>query len=107
MMINQRPPGRRVPPLLINNKLFIIACLVLSIPGSQAMDMMMYMSFWKGDQLYWLSRHFESNTDGEYATGLIVTFIFGLVIEALIWMRNFIYLKSQISAIRATEALNR
>ena len=99
-MINQRPC---IPKKLL---LLITVCLALLIPSSQAM-MMMPMFFWKGDNLYWLSRHIESTTAGEYAAGLIVTFLFGMVIEALIWMRNFIYLKSQISAIRATEALNR
>ena len=101
-MINQRP----WTPLR-HKKLLITVCLALLFPRSNAMDMMMPMSFWKGDDLYWLSRHIESTTAGEYAAGLIVTFLFGLVIEALIWMRNFVYLKSQISAIRATEALNR
>ena len=98
-MINQRP---WIPKKL----LLITVCLALLIPSSHAM-MMMPMFFWKGDNLYWLSRYIESTTPGEYAAGLIVTFLFGMVIEALIWMRNFIYLKSQISAIRATEALNR
>ena len=104
-MIGKSPPQVQ----LSRNRLLIIsACLTLLImPGARAMDMMMYMSFWKGEELYWLSRHIESKTTGEYAAGLVVTFIFGLVIEALTWMRNFIYLKSQISAIKATEALNR
>ena len=79
---------------------------ILIIPCSNAMGMMMYMSFWKGEKLYWLSRHYESDSAGEYAGGLVVTFLFGLVIEALIWMRNFVYIKSQVNAIKATEALN-
>ena len=74
------------------------------------MSMMMPMYFWSGweePEIYWLSRHIESTSAGEYAAGLIVTFLFGLVLQALNWMRNFVYIKSQISAIRATEALNR
>ena len=63
------------------------------------MKMMMPMYFWKGKELYWLSRHFESTTAGEYAAGLIVTFLAGLVIQALSWMRNYVYIKSQIRAI--------
>ena len=74
------------------------------------MMMMMPMYFWTGweeGELYWLSRHIETKSNGEYAAGLIVTFLLGLVLQALSWMRNFVYIKSQISAIRATEALNR
>ena len=68
------------------------------------------MYFWTGyedGEIYWLSRHIETTGAGGYAAGLIVMFLLGLVLQALNWMRNFVYIKSQISAIRATEALNR
>ena len=71
------------------------------------MMMMMPMYFWKGNDLYWLSRYIETDSAGGYAAGLIVVFAFGIILEAVTWMRNFVYIKSQISAIRATEALNR
>ena len=82
----------------------LIATAILA-PCSKAsmddmnMDMMMPMYFWKGEKLYWLSRHLQSTTAGEYAAGLIVTFLFGLVLQALNWMRNYVYIKSQIRAV--------
>ena len=92
--------------------LTLISLLVAAsfVPSTKAMDMMMPMYFWTGwedGEIYWLSRHLKTTSSGEYAAGLIVTFLLGLVIQCLSWMRNFIYIKSQISAIRATEALNR
>ena len=90
----------------------MISLLVAAIlvPSTSAMKMMMPMYFWTGHEdaeFYWLSRHIETTGAGGYAAGLIVTFLLGLVLQALNWMRNFVYIKSQISAIRATEALNR
>lgn len=86
--------------------LSVLLLLSMIVQESKAM-MMMPMYFWKGTELTWLWYHLDSSTPGEYAGGLIVVFLVGVVIEAVTWMRNFVYIKSQISAIRATEELNR
>jgi len=93
---------------LLRPALSVLLLLSMIAQESNAMMMMMMpMYFWKGTELTWLWYHLDSKTSGEYAGGLIVVFLVGVVIEAVTWMRNFVYIKSQISAIRATEELNR
>ena len=74
------------------------------------MDMMMPMYFWSGydvNELYWLFKDIKTENSGDYACGLIVVFLFGVLIEGITYLRNFLYIRSQINAIRNTEALNR
>ena len=57
----------------------LLVATALLASSTNAM-MMMPMYFWKGEELYWLSRYIESTDSGEYAAGLIVTFLLGLVL---------------------------
>ena len=78
--------------------------------GDMDMDMpMMMMPMWfsSGNDIYWLFRELHSTTSGQFAGGMIVTFIIGVGIEALTYLRNYVYIRSQITAIRKTEQLNR
>ena len=69
---------------------------------------MMPMWFWSGyDGLYWLSKTTETKNSAAYAGGLVCIFVFGIILEGITWLRNYVYIKSQVSAIKATEALNR
>ena len=58
------------------------------------MDMGMYMYFWTGNQLTWLFYNAESTTGAQYFGGLICTFLVGVLIEALTYLRNYVYIKS-------------
>ena len=69
--------------------------------------MMMYMYFWTGTKLNWLFYSAESETGGQYFAGLLCTFILGLLIEGLTYLRNYIYIKSQTTAIERTIELNK
>ena len=71
------------------------------------MNMMMYMSFWHGNKLTWLIHGVDSTNGGQYTGGLIVSFLLAFSVEALVYLRNFTYIKSQIHAIKRTEELNR
>ena len=74
------------------------------------MDMPMPMYFWSGyedNELYWLFGGLKTENSGDYAGGLIIVFLFGVLIEGITYLRNFLYIRSQINAIRNTEALNR
>mmetsp|Transcript_1045 Transcript_1045/g.1593 ORF Transcript_1045/g.1593 Transcript_1045/m.1593 type:complete len:155 (-) Transcript_1045:28-492(-) len=75
--------------------------------GMDKMSMMMPMSFWSGTDLTWLINGWDSTNAGQYTGGLIVTFIVALVLESLVYLRNYTYIKAQIAAIRKTEDLNR
>lgn len=82
------------------------------MPGDMPMPpmppmMMMYMYYWKGTELYWLFEGAESTTAGQYAGGLIVVFLFGIMLEGVTYLRNFVYIKAQIHAIKRTEELNK
>lgn len=69
--------------------------------------MMMPMWFWKGTDLTWLIHGVESKTGGQYAGGLVVTFILAVLLEGIVYVRNSTYAKAQIAAIKKTEQLNR
>ena len=69
------------------------------MPG---MMMMMPMYFWSGNSLTWLIHGWDSTTGGSYFAGLLVSFILGFTIEALTYVRNYIYIKSQTAAIERT-----
>jgi len=71
--------------------------------GDMKMMMMMPMWFWTGNDVYWLFKELHSTTNGEFAGGMIVTFIIGIGIEAITYLRNYVYIRSQITAIRKTE----
>ena len=72
------------------------------------MPMTMPMWFWSGyDGLYWLSKDIKTRESAGYAGGLVCIFAFGIILEGITWLRNYVYIKSQVSAIKATEALNR
>ena len=73
------------------------------------MKMMMPMSFWKGydTELTWLVREWTTTTSGQYAGGLIVSFLLAVLLELLIYLRNLLYARAQIAAIKKTEQLNR
>ena len=74
------------------------------------MDMMnmMPMYFWKGtDGLTWLFYRWESTTTGQYAGGLIAMFMLGITLEGLTYLRNAVYIKAQLQAIKKTQELNR
>ena len=71
------------------------------------MDMTMYMHFWHGKQLTWLIPGWDSSSSGQYAGGLIVCFVLGVLVEGLMYFRNYTYIKAQIHAIKRTEELNR
>ena len=71
------------------------------------MMMMMPMYFWKGNEMTWLFHGVDSSTAGQYAGGLIVVLLLGIVLEGLTYLRNYIYVKEQSKAIKKTEELNR
>ena len=77
------------------------------MPPMPKMDMMMYMSFWSGTNLTWVYYRIQSDGTGSYILGLIITFLLAILLEGLTYLRNFVYLRSQLAAIRNTEALNR
>ena len=71
------------------------------------MKMMMPMWFWSGTNLTWVYYRIKSDSSATYACGLIITFLLAILLEGLTYLRNFVYLRSQLAAIRNTEALNR
>ena len=71
------------------------------------MKMMMYMSFWGGTDLRWVYYRIHSSDTATYVGGLIITFFLSILLEGLTYLRNYVYMKSQLAAIRNTEALNR
>jgi len=61
------------------------------------MDMMMPMHFWSGyteNSLTWLFRDVTSDSTGDYIGGLILVFFFGILIEGVTYLRNFVYIRS-------------
>ena len=54
----------------------------------------MYMYFWTGTQLTWLFYNAESTSGGQYFAGLLCTFLVGVLIEALTYLRNYVYIRS-------------
>ena len=63
------------------------------------MDMMMPMHWWSGyeeNTLYWLFKDVKSESSASYAAGLIIIFIFGILLEAITYLRNYVYIRSQI-----------
>ena len=62
--------------------------------GGGDMDMMMYMNFWHGNQVTWLIHGVDSTNNTQYAGGLIITFLLAFAVEALMYLRNFTYIKS-------------
>ena len=72
------------------------------------MMMMMYMWFWSDaeKELNWLFKNVVSDSGGEYFAGLLVTFLLAIVLEGITFARNYIYMKEQVKAIRASEELN-
>ena len=77
------------------------------MPPMPKMDMMMPMAFWSGTKLTWVYYRIQSTDAGNYTLGLIITFLLAILLEGLTYLRNFVYLRSQLAAIRNTEALNR
>jgi len=58
------------------------------------MPMMMYMSFWKGPEVTWLIHGVHSTNSGQYAGGLIVSFLLAVFLECLVYLRNLTYAKA-------------
>ena len=82
----------------------------MPMPGPMPMPdmpMMMYMSFWSGTDLTWVYYRIKSSDTGTYVLGLIITYLLSILLEGLTYLRNFVYMRSQLTAIRNTEALNR
>ena len=80
------------------------------VNGEEAMPemmMMMYMSFWKGPKVTWLFKNLESETDGQYTLGLIVSILLGIILEAALAFRNGLQVKAQLSAIEEKLSINR
>ena len=75
--------------------------------SGMSMMMMMPMYFWKGNSLTWLFYNATSSNGTQYFGGLILVFLFGIALEAVYYLRNYIYIKAQILAIKKTEELNR
>ena len=71
------------------------------------MMMMMPMYFWRGNEMTWLFYGVDSTTSGQYAGGLIVVLLMGIVLEGITYLRNYIYVKEQAKAIKKTEELNK
>jgi hypothetical protein len=71
------------------------------------MMMMMPMYFWRGNEMTWLFYGVDSTTAGQYAGGLIVVLLMGIVLEGITYLRNYIYVKEQAKAIKKTEELNK
>ena len=76
------------------------------MPPMPKMKMMMPMSFWSGTDLTWVYYRIKSTDSATYVGGLIIVFLLAILLEGLTYLRNFVYLRSQLAAIRNTEALN-
>ena len=72
------------------------AIAVTEEPKGMMMTMIMPMWFWKGyeDELTWLFHGVTSTTGGQYCGGLILTFLLGFVLEAIMYLRNYIFIKA-------------
>ena len=63
------------------------------------MPMMMPMYFWTGNDVTYLFKNLSSETAGGYAVGIIATFLLGIALELVSYLRKYIHMKAQLQAI--------
>lgn len=65
------------------------------------MPMMMPMYFWTGNEVTYLFKNITSDSTSGYTFGLICTFLLGLAIEFINYLRKYVHMKAQLASINA------
>ena len=63
------------------------------------MPMMMPMYFWTGNDVTYLFKSLTSDSAGGYTLGIIATFLLGIALELVSYVRKYVHMKAQLQAI--------